>query len=113
MDWASQCAVVIPCLNEAATIKPLVEEIRRVLPAVWVVDDGSADATARLAQEAGAAAGGGTGCERLGGGGGEGGGWERGGEGGGGGGGCWGGGGGGGGAAGAEGYPALPGGGGL
>jgi glycosyltransferase involved in cell wall biosynthesis len=54
MDWASQCAVVIPCLNEAATIRPLVQEIRRLLPAVWVMDDGSADATPTLAQEAGA-----------------------------------------------------------
>src|SRR4051812_25079758 len=54
MDWASQCAVVIPCLNEAATIKPLVEEIRRMLPTVWVVDDGSSDATAVQAAAAGA-----------------------------------------------------------
>src|SRR5262245_28708650 len=54
MDWAAQCAVVIPCLNEAATIESLVCEVRRMLPMVIVVDDGSTDATARLATAAGA-----------------------------------------------------------
>jgi glycosyltransferase involved in cell wall biosynthesis len=54
MDWPSQCAVVVPCLNEAATIEPLIIEARRFLPAVIVVDDGSSDATAELATRAGA-----------------------------------------------------------
>jgi glycosyltransferase involved in cell wall biosynthesis len=54
VDWPSQCAVVIPCLNEAATIGPLVEQVRRILPQVWVVDDGSHDGTAALAREMGA-----------------------------------------------------------
>ncbi len=54
MHWPSQCAVVIPCLNEARTIGALVREIRRQLPSVIVVDDGSSDETGRRAMEAGA-----------------------------------------------------------
>jgi len=54
MDWAAQCAAVIPCLNEAAAIETLLREVRRHLPAVIVVDDGSGDATAALAVRAGA-----------------------------------------------------------
>jgi glycosyltransferase involved in cell wall biosynthesis len=48
------CAVVIPCLDEAATIAALVREAGRHLPIVMVVDDGSTDGTARLAAAAGA-----------------------------------------------------------
>jgi hypothetical protein len=48
------CAVVIPCLNEESTIAALVASVRRRHPAVFVVDDGSTDATARLAENAGA-----------------------------------------------------------
>ena len=48
------CAAVIPCFNESASIAPLVSAVRRQLPAVVVVDDGSTDATANLAQKAGA-----------------------------------------------------------
>jgi len=54
VDWPSQCAVVIPCLNEAAAIGPLVREVRIQLPAVIVVDDGSSDETGERASEAGA-----------------------------------------------------------
>lgn len=54
MDWPSQCAVVIPCLNEAGTIGPLVEEVRKILPRVWVVDDGSTDGSGALARKSGA-----------------------------------------------------------
>ena len=54
MDWRAQCAAVIPCLNEAARIGPLVERLRLCLPNVIVVDDGSRDATAIVAREAGA-----------------------------------------------------------
>ncbi len=54
MHWPSECAVVIPCLNEEATISALVEAVRRQLPQVIVVDDGSIDATAALAARAGA-----------------------------------------------------------
>jgi hypothetical protein len=48
------CAVVIPCFNEAASIATLVVAVRRHLPTVLVVDDGSTDDTAALAAPAGA-----------------------------------------------------------
>jgi glycosyltransferase involved in cell wall biosynthesis len=48
------CAAVIPCLNESASISALVAALRRQLPLVMVVDDGSTDDTAPLAQAAGA-----------------------------------------------------------
>lgn len=54
VDKTFNCAAVIPCLNESAGIAPLVAAVRRLLPDVFVVDDGSADATARLAKNAGA-----------------------------------------------------------
>lgn len=54
MNWAAQCAVVIPCLNEARTIRQVVAGARAYLPRVYVVDDGSSDQTAALAREAGA-----------------------------------------------------------
>lgn len=54
MDWRSQCAVVIPCLNEANRIGTLVEAVRKHLPAVVVVDDGSKDGTDEAARRAGA-----------------------------------------------------------
>lgn len=49
--------VVIPAFNEEATIAAVVSEVRRQMPAasVLVVDDGSIDDTAGLAQTAGAA----------------------------------------------------------
>lgn len=54
MNWETQCAVVIPCLNEAANIYELVTAVRRRVPAVFVVDDGSTDGTEVLARRAGA-----------------------------------------------------------
>jgi glycosyltransferase involved in cell wall biosynthesis len=54
MDWRAECAAVIPCLNEAAAVGPLVQEIRRRVPTVLVVDDGSSDATGSAAQAGGA-----------------------------------------------------------
>ena len=48
------CAAVIPCYNEAKTIGPLVEALRQQLPLVAVVDDGSTDGTARVAENTGA-----------------------------------------------------------
>jgi glycosyltransferase involved in cell wall biosynthesis len=47
-------AVVIPCLNEARTIGPLVQEIHRFVSQVIVIDDGSTDDTRNVAQSAGA-----------------------------------------------------------
>jgi glycosyltransferase involved in cell wall biosynthesis len=49
----SRVAIVIPALNEAATIGDVVRGAsRHGVP--WVVDDGSSDATAQAAREAGA-----------------------------------------------------------
>ena len=50
----TNCAAVIPCLNESASIATLVLAVRAHLPTVLAVDDGSTDDTARLAQAAGA-----------------------------------------------------------
>jgi glycosyltransferase involved in cell wall biosynthesis len=49
-----QCAVIIPCRNEARFIAPLLREIRALLPSVIVVNDASTDATAAEATNAGA-----------------------------------------------------------
>ena len=54
MDWARQCAAVIPCHNEAASIGEIVAGVRCHLPTVIVVDDGSQDGTAEAASQAGA-----------------------------------------------------------
>jgi glycosyltransferase involved in cell wall biosynthesis len=54
MDWKVQCTAIIPCLNEAAAIGPLVEQTRSYLPSIMVVDDGSTDATSRHATQSGA-----------------------------------------------------------
>jgi glycosyltransferase involved in cell wall biosynthesis len=50
----SNCAAVIPCLNESASVTGLVAAVREHLPFVVVVDDGSTDPTAQLAGNAGA-----------------------------------------------------------
>jgi glycosyltransferase involved in cell wall biosynthesis len=54
MDWRSNCAVVIPCLNEQSTIAPLVRAVGAYFRTVYVVDDGSTDNTSETAREAGA-----------------------------------------------------------
>jgi glycosyltransferase involved in cell wall biosynthesis len=54
MNWRTECAVVIPCADEAAAIYSVVESARRFLPEVIVVDDGSSDTTGDLAVKAGA-----------------------------------------------------------
>ncbi|HEY3760602.1 MAG TPA: glycosyltransferase family 2 protein [Verrucomicrobiae bacterium] len=54
MDWTRKCAAVIPCFNEAANIGEVVSAVKRFVPNVLVVDDGSTDATARDARDAGA-----------------------------------------------------------
>lgn len=46
--------VLIPAYNESRTISRVVLEVREVISPVVVVDDGSRDATAQLAQDAGA-----------------------------------------------------------
>lgn len=45
---------MVPCFNEERTIAPLVEETRRLLREIIVVDDGSADDTRTRAEQAGA-----------------------------------------------------------
>ncbi len=49
-------AVLIPCYNEAVTIRKVVSDIRRILPeaVVYVYDNNSTDDTAAIAAEAGA-----------------------------------------------------------
>ena len=49
-------AVLLPCYNEAKTIKKVVNDFKRVLPdaCVYVYDNNSTDGTAKIAQEAGA-----------------------------------------------------------
>jgi glycosyltransferase involved in cell wall biosynthesis len=53
---APRCLAIVPAFNEAASIVEVVSELRDVDPEleVLVVDDGSADATAAVAAEAGA-----------------------------------------------------------
>ena len=54
MDWKRECGVVVPCLNEQESIASLVESVRKHLPTIIVIDDGSSDETGRFAQQAGA-----------------------------------------------------------
>jgi len=54
MNWTTECAVVVPCLNEVACIEGVVQNIRRFIPTVFVIDDGSADDTGKVAKKAGA-----------------------------------------------------------
>lgn len=53
---ADRVAVLIPCFNEARTIRKVVEDFRLVLPGagVYVYDNNSTDGSADLAREAGA-----------------------------------------------------------
>jgi glycosyltransferase involved in cell wall biosynthesis len=48
------CAAVIPCFNEESAIGPVVSALRKQLPVVIVVDDGSTDRTALKAKGSGA-----------------------------------------------------------
>src|SRR5687768_2584929 len=54
MHCPADCIVIIPCLNERASIGLIVSGVRRYLPTVLVVDDGSVDGTAVVAERAGA-----------------------------------------------------------
>lgn len=49
-------AVLVPCYNEAQTIKKVVEDFKRVLPqaVIYVYNNNSSDDTAKIAAEAGA-----------------------------------------------------------
>lgn len=49
-------AVLIPCYNEAKTIKKVVEDFKRVVPeaTIYVYDNNSTDGTDKIAREAGA-----------------------------------------------------------
>jgi glycosyltransferase involved in cell wall biosynthesis len=49
-------AVILPCLNEAAAIREVVERFRTTLPTadIFVIDNGSTDGTAEIAEAAGA-----------------------------------------------------------
>src|SRR5687768_2255458 len=51
-----KCLLVIPAFNEAGNITFVIQEIHSLYPSIelLVVSDGSADATARLAEQAGA-----------------------------------------------------------
>ena len=50
----ANCCAVIPCRDEAAFIGDVVDAVRRHLPNVVVIDDGSRDETAAVATAAGA-----------------------------------------------------------
>jgi glycosyltransferase involved in cell wall biosynthesis len=54
MNWKTQCAAVIPCLNEARAIAQVVGAVRQLVPTVLVIDDGSQDETGAIAKSAGA-----------------------------------------------------------
>ena len=54
MNWKTQCAAVIPCLNESARIADVIRAVRRFVPTVFVIDDGSQDGTRAVAKSAGA-----------------------------------------------------------
>lgn len=54
VDWARNCAAVIPCFNEEPAVGAVVRSIQKYLPTVFVVDDGSTDNTATRAEGIGA-----------------------------------------------------------
>jgi glycosyltransferase involved in cell wall biosynthesis len=56
MSSAERLLVAIPALNESGTVSSVVTGVRRAVPTarVLVVDDGSTDATGRVARDAGA-----------------------------------------------------------
>lgn len=53
-NWRAKCAAIIPCFNEAKTIGNVVNAVKTFLPDVIVVDDGSTDSTAQIANDSGA-----------------------------------------------------------
>jgi len=55
-EQADSLLIIVPAYNEQATLTGVIREVKQVLPdvSVVVIDDGSADATATLARDAGA-----------------------------------------------------------
>lgn len=56
MSSSPQIAVLVPCLNEEAAIRNVIEDFRKFLPEalIFVYDNGSTDRTVAVAREAGA-----------------------------------------------------------
>jgi len=54
LDARRNCAVIIPCFNEETEIEGVVAAVKRFVPLVIVVDDGSKDQTAARAEASGA-----------------------------------------------------------
>jgi glycosyltransferase involved in cell wall biosynthesis len=55
IHWQNQCAALIPCFNEASRVGEVIRRVQSFLPQVIVVDDGSTDESAPIAERAGAA----------------------------------------------------------
>ncbi len=55
-DAKPEIAILVPCYNEATTVRKVVEDFRREIPeaTVYVFDNNSTDGTAEIAREAGA-----------------------------------------------------------
>ena len=55
-EQADSLLIIVPAYNEQATLTGVIQEVKQVMPdvSVVVIDDGSADATATLARDAGA-----------------------------------------------------------
>jgi glycosyltransferase involved in cell wall biosynthesis len=54
VNWQKNCAVLVPCLDEAGAIGGVISAVKSFVPNVLVVDDGSTDGTGDVAQAAGA-----------------------------------------------------------
>lgn len=53
-NWSRACAALLPCCNEAESLPDVLSRLRIQVPHIFVVDDGSSDATADAAIRAGA-----------------------------------------------------------
>jgi glycosyltransferase involved in cell wall biosynthesis len=54
MNWTQECVAIMPCRDGAGQIGRVIADVRKILPNVIVVDDGSSDATSDAAAKAGA-----------------------------------------------------------